>query len=408
LSNVGLKHLKKEVNNFVSLIKKEILKRKIEVEVFVGGSYAKGTLIKNGKYDIDVFLRFDPIINDISRITEEIVMGVSKYGYKVRKVRGSRDYFTMEKEDTRFEVIPVLRIKNVKEGKNVTDLSYFHVNYVKNRIRKKNLAMEIMLAKKFCKAQRVYGAESYISGFSGYGLECLIIHYGSFEKMLKELIKVDETIVLDPEKLYKKKQDVLLELNENKLQSPIILVDPTWKERNSLAALNWESFRRFQNAAKKLLKNPSREFFRTAKLNIEKMKEFAKKNKSEFLEIEIETNRQEGDIAGTKMKKFSRLLKREIEKYFYIVRDEFDYNMGKKSRFYLVISPKKQVIKPGPPVSMKENVKKFKRKNKNVFEKDGLIYSRINVNFSGRKLLKRFLRDNKDKVRKMGIVRVVV
>ena len=34
----------------------------------------------------------------------------------------------------------------------------------------------------------------------------------------------------------------MYEINESKLQSPIILVDPTWKERNVLAGLNDESF----------------------------------------------------------------------------------------------------------------------------------------------------------------------
>ncbi|NMB66490.1 hypothetical protein GYA25_00300, partial [Candidatus Woesearchaeota archaeon] len=51
-----IEHNLKEINK---RIKEEIKKQKIKTELFIGGSYAKGTLIKKGIYDVDVFLRFD-------------------------------------------------------------------------------------------------------------------------------------------------------------------------------------------------------------------------------------------------------------------------------------------------------------------------------------------------------------
>ena len=43
----------------------------IDAEIFVGGSFAKKTLIKKEKYDVDIFVRFDKKYTeyDISELT---------------------------------------------------------------------------------------------------------------------------------------------------------------------------------------------------------------------------------------------------------------------------------------------------------------------------------------------------
>lgn len=399
--------LKRDVDGVVSLLELEIRKQKINADVFIGGSFAKGTLLKREDYDIDIFIRFDWRLKDISLYLEKIVNGVAeKIKKRAEKLHGSRDYFRICNGKVMIEIIPVYKVKKPKEARNITDFSYFHVNYVKKKIRKSRIGDEILLAKSFCKAQGVYGAESYINGFSGYGLECLIINYKSFLKMLKALvkIKIGERIILDPEKHYKNKNDVLFSLNEARLQSPIVLVDPTWKERNVLAALSGESFSRFQEKAKEFLKRPSKKFFETNEKGLNKLKEIAGKKNAEFIQIEIETDRQEGDIAGTKMKKFSRFLESQLKKYFEIFDSEFDYSKGKRANFYLAVKPKSNILIYGPPVEMKKHAKAFKAKHKNYYEKDGKLYNEIKVDFSGREFLERFGKDNKTKIKEMGIV----
>src|SRR5207248_3084550 len=97
-----------------------------------------------------------------------------------------RDYFfLMADERLVFEIVPVKKVKNPKQAENSTDLSYFHVKYINNKLKNRKLVKEILLAKAFLKAQEVYGAESWIHGFSGYSIECLIIYYKSLDKMLK-------------------------------------------------------------------------------------------------------------------------------------------------------------------------------------------------------------------------------
>ncbi len=399
-----LNFLKKNAKEVCSLLKKEIIKKRIGADLFLGGSFAKGTLTKDEKYDIDVFIRFHKDGN-LSEKLEKVVKEVAnKNKWRYKLVHGSRDYFQIYVgENVVFEAIPVLKISKIKYAKNVTDQSYFHVNYVKKKLNKK-IALEIAVAKRFFKAQKIYGAESYIGGFSGYALECLIIHFRSFEKMLKILSNAESRLIIDPEKHYKKKENIFIEINEAKLKSPIVLVDPTWKERNVLAALNEETFSRFKEAAKKYLSNPAIDLFEDMKDETETIRKVAKKNSAEFINLVLKTDRQEGDIAGTKMKKFSRYLLNELGKYFLIIASSFKYEKGKEAVFCIALKSKKEIIRNGPPAEMQKESRAFKKANKNVFEKGGNYYARIKIDFSAMSFLKEFSDKQKDKMNEMGIV----
>jgi len=401
------KILIKESERITSLIREGLKKAKTSAEVFVGGSFAKNTLVKGEFYDIDIFVRFDWKYEDISRLLSNVLEKLTKKNkLKLEKLHGSRDYFRIiVRKNIIFEIVPVIKIKKPKEARNVTDLSYFHVNYVKRELKKGKLEREVILAKQFCKAQKIYGAESYVNGFSGYALECLIINYKSFEKMLKELSKAKpgERIIIDSEGLYKKKNDVLFEMNESKLGSPIILIDPTWKERNALAALSRETFEKFQDAASSFLKKPSRDFFIVKKFNLEALKEKAKKSKAEFVKIELETDKQPGDIAGTKLKKFASYLEKEMSRYFQIIEKEFDYSGKSKAAAYLIAKSKGEIIRIGPPKTLSEHAKAFKKQNKNIFEKQGILHARIKVNFSAKKFINEFSKKYAKTIKSMDI-----
>jgi tRNA nucleotidyltransferase (CCA-adding enzyme) len=186
------------------------------------------------------------------------------------------------------ELIPILAIKKASEALNITDISPLHVSYVLGKTKKnKNLSNEIKLAKAFCYAADCYGAESYIRGFSGYALEVLVSHYGSFMKFLTAAVKwnTKEKIIVDPRHYYKSKQKLLEEMNEAKLLSPIILVDPVQKERNACAALSFETLKKFIEISKKFLKSPKEFYFFKEKIDINKLKSAAKKARAKFITL---------------------------------------------------------------------------------------------------------------------------
>lgn len=353
--------IEKETEKITERIRKAIRRKKIKAEVFLGGSLAKGTLIKKSKYDIDIFIRFD---NDkeISNILQEILKSA---GIKAERIHGSRDYYRTRGR-IMFEIVPVLRISSPKKAKNITDLSYFHVSYILRKTRKnKKLADEIILAKYFCYMNECYGAESYIRGFSGYALELLVSYYGSFLRFIKTISRAKQQIIIDPEKHYKNRQDILLNLNEAKLSSPIVFVDPTFRERNALAALSNETFNKFKSVCQKFLKKQSANFFKKKEIDEKKFN----------LIINIYTNRQAGDIAGSKLFKFFNFLENKLEKDFSVKNKEFVYDENKKGKCYFNIKQKK-IILQGPPINKVENLMNFKAKHKNVFIKRGIAYAR--------------------------------
>jgi len=370
LSSNEIAELNKVAKDFVSKMKEK------KINCFIGGSLAKGTLIKKNKQDVDIFAVFDSEkeIDKLGRVIER-----TKLNGELKKIHGSRDYFQIDKGDIVLEIIPVVENKNPEEAENVTDVSLSHVKYVVNKIKKnKKIADEIKLAKAFCFANDVYGAESYIKGFSGYALELLVIHFGGFTKFLKGLSKKSKNkIIIDSKKSFKNEKEIMNGLNGSKLQGPVILIDPTYKYRNVTAGLGEETFQRFVVYAKEFLRKPSLNYFEHKAIDVDKMEIFARKKKARYLEIDFNTNKQEGDIAGTKMKKFFGFMIWELErKGQKVVEKEFYYpGKGQSGRGYLIVQEKKEVEIKGPETWMDEAVRKFKKVRKKVYVKSKSLYA---------------------------------
>jgi tRNA nucleotidyltransferase (CCA-adding enzyme) len=391
------------VKIFTSTLDKALKKKKIKADVFVGGSFAKKTMIKSNNYDIDIFVRFHKD-GEISDLLEDVLR---ENKLKYIRVHGSRDYFQIKSnEKITLEIIPVLKIKSPKDAKNVTDLSYFHVNYVRRKADEK-VAKEIKIAKQFLKASGVYGAESYIGGISGYGAECLIIYYKNFEKMAKAIVNSKNKILIDSEKKYKGKE-MLLELNESKLESPIVLVDPTFKERNVLAALRQETFEILRESLQRMLNHPKKEMFEVKPNDLTALEKEAKKKNASLFKLRLVSNKQEGDIAGTKMKKFSDFLIGELEYYFDVVNKKYVYSGTKDSEFFMLLKPKLEIIKKGPPLSLIEHAKAFRKEHKSTFMKEGILYARIKGYKQPRDFFNFWVNKNRNKIKEMDIINIEI
>ena len=407
-SGKELTEINKTVESFLKKIEQNRKNRKINAQVFVGGSFAKKTLIKKDSYDIDIFIRFDKKYKNelLSDMTEKILSGL-----RAARVHGSRDYFKVHASDNLFfEIVPVKKIRNPKEAENITDLSYSHVNYIKKKIKNEKLLDGIRLAKAFCYANGSYGAESYVQGFSGYGLELLVYHYGSFRGFIKAIskIKPEEKEVIDIEKHHKNKSQILMDLNSAKLKSPIILVDPTYKQRNVLAALSEETFRNFQKICHEFLKKPSKEFFTQKTVNIENIKKNAKSKGYEFILLKATTDKQEGDIAGSKLLKIYKHLVLEANRFFDIKAKGFEYSKGKTARFFFVGKNKKELLISGPRIDQEKHVKRFRIKHKTIFIKNSRLYAKLHLNFTLKQFLQNWKAKNQKKMKDMHITKMEI
>lgn len=365
----------------VGELRRELRKANVRAEVLIGGSFAKSTLLHNSVYEVDVLVRCHDadMVRSLEQVSSVAQQISRKQNALLENIHGSREYFRIALTNQMvLEIVPVKHITHPKQAENVTDLSYLHVAYVQKQIqRRPALRNEILLAKAFCHAQSVYGAESYIKGFSGYALECLIIHYRSFLRMLRTLSETQEQLILDPTRQYHARHEVLVHLNESKRRSPVVLIDPTWKERNVCASLSSETFERFQKAAKTFLKNPSPRFFEKQEMSEQSIREEARKNKAEFLKLTLATEKQAGDIAGTKMRRGADFLARELEKRFDVMRKEFVYQGVQEATMLFILKPKKRVLLRGPPLEMKKHAQRFRKEHRKTFIKQGRLWVQL-------------------------------
>jgi len=413
LSDEEYKNLDHLSSLIIDSINKKLKRKKIDAKIFVGGSLAKRTLIKKPRYDVDLFLRFnkkyseDEIRNYCRKIF--FLFRVPGYSTKVKRVHGSRDYYRVyiKKHGIIFEIAPTLNISKPEEARNITDLSYFHVSYVTKELDKnKKLRDEILLAKSFCYSQGCYGAESYINGFSGYAIELLIIYFNSFKKLIEELSKTENKVVIDLSKHYKTKDDLIKEMNPSKMKSPIILIDPTFKKRNVAGALSYETFNGFKIAGKGFLTHPGEHFFDYNKSKSDELKEIANRLEVIYSVFEAKTKKQEGDIAGSKLLKFSKVLTREISDYYNIIGHNFEYEYGKTAKIYYVLQKKKERIIEGPKIHMKHAVESFKKKHPIWYTEDGVIKSAKPTDITLKEFLKGFKKSHKKLMREMSIKRI--
>ncbi len=398
------KQYKKEILDKANSIIKKINKGVKDAKAILGGSGAKGTWLKT--FDADIFVKFNyNKFKDRSDELSDILEKFLKKSFKIRRLHGSRDYFQIKQGKFTFEVIPILDIKKAEQAKNITDVSPLHSNFI---LRHKNLIDDMRLTKQFFKAAKVYGAESYIHGFSGYVCELLTIYYGSFINCIKALSKIKEKTVIDIKNYYKNK-NVFLEINRSKLTSPLIVIDPTQKDRNAAAALDHEKLDILRYRAKEFLKKPSKEFFEIKVLTEQSIRKKFQKNSLIMLKAKP-LNKKE-DVAGAKMLKALHFIEKKlISNNFKVIESDMLWHVKANSLFYYVlenIKLPKTIEPPGPPLQVKYHVALFKKAHKKTFIKNKKIFAIEKRKFTNpRDLVKNIIKipNVKDNVKNIQLI----
>ena len=343
------------------------LKKIKDVKFIIGGSISKDTWLK-GTNEVDIFAKFNYLkFKSKSDEISEVLFKELKKLFSVNRVHGSRDYFHIKFKYVIFEIVPILDVKKPEQALNVTDLSPLHIDFVKKYSKLKD---DIRLMKSFCKANSLYGAESYISGFSGYALEVLVIYYNSFNNVLKNSTKWKQKVIID---FYKKLKNPLLELNSSKINSPLILIDPVDSTRNICASLSSNNFNKFIQLSKNYLKKPSEKFFIHSNVV-----------PSNAIVLKIKTLEGKKDIIGDKIVKVFNFIKNELIKNgFEIKKSSWTWENDVEIWFTL----KSNKLEPfylhkGPPKKLINNIKEFKKKYNKVFIKNGFYYTKIKRKFT--------------------------
>ena len=362
---------------------------KIKICTFIlGGSGAKGTWLR-GEFDVDVFARFDSQYASRSAELADLLEPQLKKFIRVKRVHGSRDYFEYRIKGQLYEIIPILKISRPDQAQNLTDISPLHVKWVQKHRKLRN---ETRLVKAFMKSARVYGAESYIKGYSGYVAEILTVHFGSFLAFLSGFPKLKEGTVIDISKWFKTQNDAYRFLNRSKL-SPLIVLDPLQKERNAAAALGRDQFLALQQRCGEFLSSPSLDFFVRKKivpadLKASTIAEYRKvfpcivrsppDAKITILSMKAKLLDRKRDIAASKLQKALEFMAASLKSQEYSIYD-WNADYEDEALAWIVVDPRPlSPVRemPGPPISLKQHVAKFKRKHKSTFIRSKRIFAR--------------------------------
>ncbi|MCC5994570.1 MAG: CCA tRNA nucleotidyltransferase [Candidatus Aenigmarchaeota archaeon] len=362
---------KKSERELKSLAKKVLLIAKREAKKYKADAMIVGSITRNTwlpeKKEFDIFILFPK---------ELTINELEEYGLKigkeiVRKMKGSftlkyaqHPYLSAKINDVEVDIVPCYKIKDTTELKSAVDRTPFHVKYLQKHL-KKTQANEVRLLKKFLKSHNLYGADAKVQGFSGYLCELLIIKYKSFLNLLKAAVKWKLQEIIDLEGFYKKSE--YSELKRIFRGQPLIVIDPTDKNRNVAAALSIENYFKFKKICKMFLENPCEETF-FGKVNYMTDFEFSRtklKRGTEILVICFKPPEVSPDILWPQLRKFAERIKSILEekKYEFKVYGKDVYTDEKEIALVLIelevfSLPNIQKI-IGPPVFDERNSKAF-------------------------------------------------
>jgi tRNA nucleotidyltransferase (CCA-adding enzyme) len=219
----------------------------------------------------------------------------------------------------RVNIVPCYCAKR-GEWLSATDRTPFHTNYVRRRLAK-TLREEVRLLKKFMQGIRVYGAEIKTGGFSGYLCELLILHYGSFAKMLESFAACPMRIVVDIEGYYKNREKELQLL----FPEPLVVIDPVDKSRNVAAAVKAQKIHTFIGAARAFLRKPSIDFFypsKTRTLPVKTLRKTFEEKGSALIFLTCQAVEAVPDVLWGQLYRTQRSLKKLLElNDFRVLRD---------------------------------------------------------------------------------------
>ena len=336
-------------DSLLKQVKEEASKYSEVASVELGGSYAKGTWLKD-QMDLDIFVKFKKETDDKSfeSIGKKIGFGsLKKYKPYVRY--SEHPYVEAEVEKTKVNVVPCYDVDK-GQWKSAADRSSFHTRFILETLdqTKKN---EVRLLKKFLKGIGIYGAEISVEGLGGYVSEVLVYHFGSFMGVLEAASNFSQGQVIgEPTKQF---------------ESSIILIDPIDSNRNLGTAISSQNVARFILAARSFLKKPSVAFF-DGKSRLPNTK-----NLKNTIIVRFNYKWRSPDIIWGQIKRGTTALAGQLELGgFQVLRKTaITDEKSEAAMIFLLRSPtiERFVVKNGPDIYRKDDSESFIEKNsKNI------------------------------------------
>ncbi|VFJ13754.1 CCA-adding enzyme [Candidatus Nitrosocosmicus franklandus] len=330
-------------------------------DIVFGGSFAKGTWLKN-ETDIDIFLKFryELDYDHFETLGKQIGMqSLTEYSPYLRYA--DHPYVEAVIEGIKVNIVPCFDVPFGK-WKSAADRSPFHTSYMINHLNQQQ-KNQVRVLKRFLKALKIYGAEISVEGFSGYVCEVLISKFGSFLSTLEFFSK-------------KFSNKMIISINENTVSlertnvnhnSFAIILDPIDQNRNLGSAISARSVAIMIQASRRFLSNPSEKYFTSQ--NIFAVQNNLKNLLSSFiLVIEFTYTNRPSDVIWGQLKKLTKSIIGFSESYgFKIFRSICSVN-DKENHCVIALLLESTTIsslslKVGPEILRINDVEKFAEAN---------------------------------------------
>ncbi|HJH31763.1 MAG TPA: CCA tRNA nucleotidyltransferase [Methanosarcinaceae archaeon] len=335
-----------------------------DVSAQLVGSAARGTWI-SGTHDLDIFITF-PEKTSREELEEHglsIAREIARDADRSEERYAEHPYINMRYRDFDVDLVPCFRVQSPDSIKSAVDRTPFHNEFIKQNIS--GLEDDVLLLKQFMRGGGVYGSELRTQGFSGYLTELMVIHFGSFEKVLDGACDWKPGFVID-----------IMGHGSLKHKDPLVVVDPTDPKRNVAAALSLDNFSRFIDVSRSFFEKPTNGMFFPLpglELTDPEFTERLNSRKSAILAVVFKTPDVVDDVLYPQLYKMEQATAALLEDYAFTVMKTGSWAGDDAVVLLELMTSTLPDIKKhiGPPVWVRTHAGMFKSK----YEKAGDVFS---------------------------------
>jgi tRNA nucleotidyltransferase (CCA-adding enzyme) len=332
------------------------------------GSIGKHTWLK-GDHDIDLFIIFPT-----TAPREELEKEGLEIGKKVAKeLNGAyivkyaeHPYVMVRAKGFMIDIVPCYGIKKKQKIRSAVDRSPLHKDYVEEKLHP-SFRDDVRLLKQFCKGIGVYGSDTKTEGVSGYTCELLVIQYGKFEDVLKEISAWNPPQVVILEKIKgvsgsERKQNMI-----KMFKDPLILIDPVDEGRNVAANLNAENFIKLVRNAGKFIYSPKETYLIPDAIELKDGEISAlRKRGTEFFALKLKKPGIIDDTLIPQLRKAGKRIEKMLEREEFSTIRSLAFSDGYMYIIYEMNVWKQPVMRKmeGPPVFVRKHSAEFLERHK--------------------------------------------
>lgn len=344
------KRIERVASKLIRRVKAACAKLGVEAEPMLVGSAARGTWLRTER-DIDIFILLPEGLSRDELERQGLAVGREVAGPRGKERFAEHPYVSMKFEGFDVDLVPCYDIAKPSEIRSAVDRSPHHQRYVKERLTPE-LVDEVLLLKQFALGTGVYGAELQVRGFSGYLCELLILHYGSFQKLVEVAGRWKPGVIIDLARSYADESEprVLFE------GQPLIVIDPVDPNRNVGAAVSVQNFATFIRGCQEFLREPRLQLFfpiRVKPLDARRLRRILRRRGTKLYCVAFRQPGLVPDVLYPQLRKTERaLVTRLAQEGFEVIRSDVWGNS--KAAIVLELSASKLPrvrTRVGPPIT---------------------------------------------------------